>query len=184
MELTIGSLPEDIEEGAVAALKRIGVSDSFAWRLTTAPIATISLLNLASVCLFLDHVARLDGFTDSATALEHTRFRHLPWWQTSIWLPIIFEPPREPAMESGGWPVFLGNCQGLLADLCQVQRLSDARLGSTPDGYEQMRADYRAFLRSGFELNDERTVLQWVWRGLQDGAEIAVSNSAPLLGMD
>src|SRR5688572_21372945 len=118
MELTIGKLPKEMEDDAVAALNRFGISNSSHWQQARPP-TTISLLNLASVCLFTDHVARLEGFTDSAAALQRTRFRQLPWWQTSIWLPVAFQPPPEPTMESGGWPVFLGSCQGLLADLVE-----------------------------------------------------------------
>jgi len=184
MDLTIGKLPEEMQEGAVAAVARLGVRDSEEWQKTPEHIATINLLNLASVVFFTDHVAKLEDFADSAAALEHTRFRHLPWWQTSIWLPISFQPPPEPAMESDGWPVFLGSCQGLLADLAEIQKLSDMSLGATPEGYDAMRADHGAFMRSGFELSDDRSIIQWVWRGLHDSAEMALSRSSPIFGME
>jgi hypothetical protein len=83
----------------------------------------------------------------------------------------------------GGWPVFLGSCQGLLADLAAVQKISDMSLGTTPDGYDQMRADYRAFMRLGLEMTDERGIIQWVWKGLHDGAELAQRGSALMLDM-
>jgi hypothetical protein len=184
MDLDIGRLPEEMHKGAVAALQRLRVIDASGWQETSEQMATISLLNLASVCCFTDHVARLESFADSAEALEHTRFRHLPWWETSIWLPVTFQPPSEPAMKIDGWPVFLGSGQGLLSDLAEIRRLSDMSLGETPDGYDKMRADYGAFMRSRFELSDNRSVIQWVWRGLHDGAQLALSRSAPMLGVE
>jgi len=184
MDLTIGRLSEEMEEGAVAALARLGVSDAEAWQQAPEHIATISLLNLASVCFFTDHVAKLEGFADSAAALECTRFINLPWWQMSVWLPLAFQPPPEPAMKSDGWPVFLGSCQGLLADLAEIQKLSDSGLGAMPEGYEMMRADYGAFMRTRFELSDDRSIIQWVWRALRDGAELAMSRSSPMLGLE
>jgi hypothetical protein len=184
MDLTIGKLPEEMQKGAIAALARLRVSDTKAWQQAPEDIATISLLKLASVVLFTDHVAKLEGFADSTVALEQTRFRNLPWWQMSVWLPIAFQPPPEPAMKSGGWPVFLGSCQGLLADLAEIQKLSDCSLGATPDGYEMMRADVDAFMWSPFELSDDRSVIQWVWKGLHDSAELAISRLSPILGME
>jgi len=182
MDLEIGRLDQELEDSVAAGLERIGVPASADWR---RPVhsTTISLLNLASVCLFTDYVARLEGFANSAAALGHTRFQHLPLWQMSIWLPVLFQPPREPTISTEGWPVFLGSCQCLLAELAEIQQLSEMELGATPDGYEAMRADYIAFVRSGFALRDDRSIIQWIWRGLHDGAELAIRDSVPLLGM-
>jgi hypothetical protein len=68
----------------------------------------------------------------------------------------------------------------LLADLAEVQKISDMALGTIPDGYDEMRRDLRAWLRSDFELRDERAIIQWVWRGLHEGAEAAIRTGSAL----
>lgn len=181
--LTVGRLPPEMEKAADAAIARLGIPNSAAWRQYAGQPAEISIFNLASVCFFTDHVAKLEGFVDSGKAMERTRFRNLPWWLLSVWLPVLFQPPPEPAIDMGGDPVFLGSAQGLLADLIEVQKVSDMGLGTVPDGYDKMRADYRAFMRSGFQLSDERIILQWVWKGLHDGATLAAKGSPLLLDM-
>ncbi len=182
-DLNIGRLPEEFEKAAVAATARLRVADSGRWRQFAGQSTEISLFNLATVCLFTDHVADLEGFTNSGEAMERTKFRHLPWWQTSIWLPVEFQPPKDPAIDMDGWPIFLGSCQCLLADLAEVKKLSDMNLGATPDDYLKMRADYKAFMRSDFSLSDERILIQWIWRGLYDGAELGMNGAAVFLNM-
>ena len=179
--LKIGRLPSELESAASDAFSRLAIADSASWRTVGGQPTSIQIFNLASVVLFTDHVAKLEGLADSGAAMEATRFPHLPWWQTSVWLPVTFQPPKDPAIDMGGWPVFLGSCQGLLADLAEVQKLSDMTLGTTPDGYDAMRCDLRAWLRSGFELSDERAIIQWVWKGLHESAEIAVRTGSALL---
>lgn len=181
--LTIGRLPPELESAVLQATTRLSIADKAAWRNFSGKPADISIFNLASVVLFTDHIAKLEGFADSGAAMESTRFPNLPWWQSSVWLPVAFQPPKKPPIDLGGWPVFLGSCQGLLADLVEVRKLSDMGLDRMPDGYEMMRADYSAFMRSSFEISDERSILQWVWRGLHDGAELSLSGSALMLDM-
>lgn len=178
--LKVGRLSEKYEKAAAEAMKRLSASDSELWRSFAGQPTDISLFNLATVCLFTDHVAKLEGFADSGAAMDRTRFRHLPWWQTSIWLPVDFQPPQDPAMDIGGWPIFLGSCQALLSELAEVQKISAMNLGAIPEGYAKMRNDYKSFMRSDFTLSDERSLIQWVWRGLHDGAELAMSG-APLM---
>src|SRR5204862_2708625 len=115
--LAIGRLPLELESAASDAVSRLAIADSAAWRTVGGQPTSIQIFNLASVVLFTDHVAKLEGFADSGAAMEATRILHLPWWQTSVWLPVTFQPPKDPAINMGGWPVFLGSCQCLLADL-------------------------------------------------------------------
>jgi hypothetical protein len=180
--LTVGPLPSELERAASEAISRLGA------KRPSAPgggfeTTHISIFNLASVVLFTDHVAQLEGFQDSGVAMEKTKFLNLPWWQTSIWIPIVFRPPKEPAINMEGWPVFLGSCEGLLADLAEVRKLSAMNLGTIPEGYARMRTDYAGFMRSGFEISDERSIIQWVWLGLHDSAQLALSASALMLDM-
>ena len=57
-----------MQEGAVAAIARLGVSDTEAWQQTSEQIATISLLNLASVAFFNDHVYAFFGINVARAA--------------------------------------------------------------------------------------------------------------------
>ena len=179
--LSIGRLGmSGIDYDAVSYLDSIGLTGEQhrAWTKCADDIALIDCLNIASVGLFMDHVATLDGFADSSAAIEKSRFVQLPWWESSIWLPVAFAPPT---LLDDGSPLFLGSCQALLAELEDVKSLSSWGLGQTPPGYDLMRADIKAFYRSDFKLNDdEPTIAQWIWKALYDGAEIAIRNSAPL----
>jgi hypothetical protein len=182
MELSIGKLPEKLKNATVSAAKSLGVESPPVGQ-NTEKVATINLLNLPSLCLFLDHVAKIEGFKNSNQALKSTRLKNLPWWETSIWLPLPFEPRPEPTIDSLGSRSFLGSCQGLIAELEDIQRKSDLDLGTTPPGYEEMRADPEKVQHSAFDLpSDNRAAIQWVWKGLYDGAQLALRNSAPMIG--
>jgi hypothetical protein len=181
--LSIGRLGmSSVQDAAVSYLGSIGLTGEqhLAWMRCAGDVDSIDSLNSASVCVFLDHVARLEGFPDSRVAIEETQFRQLPWWDSGIWLPISFEPPT--LLDDSGVPVFLGCCHTLLADLDGVRSLSGLDLGRAPHGYAQMRADVKAFYRSGFQLEDEASIVQWIWKAFHDGAEIAIKRSAPLFG--
>jgi hypothetical protein len=179
--LSIGRLPAVFEKAASEACAQLGILGTAPWGTFGGQPTNISIFNLASVVLFTDHIVELGGFADSQAAMESARFPHISWWQTSIWLPVDFQPPKQPPIDLGGWPVFLGSCQGLLADLAEVQKLSDMSLGTIPDGYAQMRAHSKGWILPGFELNDDRAVIQWVWKGLHDGAELASRTGAALM---
>jgi hypothetical protein len=53
----------------------------------------------------------------------------------------------------------------------------------TPTGYESMGAGWGTFSSSDFEASDSRAIIQWIWKGLKDGAELSLQEAAPLLGM-
>lgn len=179
-DLTVGPLATELQDAAVLAIKRMRVGDTGHWRDFSGPPTHISLLNLASLVFFLDYAARLEGLPNAA-AVKQPKLRNIPWWcQINIWLPLEFRPPGAPALEMDGEPILLGSVQGLLADLAEIQKRSDLDLGTIPDGYLTMRSDYRAFMRSGFCLKDDRSLVQWIWLGLHDGAQLAL-RGAPLI---
>ncbi|RPJ62188.1 MAG: hypothetical protein EHM23_04055 [Acidobacteria bacterium] len=153
------------------------------WMEAAPDIDELCLLNLASVVCFLEHVARLEGFPDVGVATEKTRFKHLPWYMDSIWLPVPMEMPKVPLMLDGGWPVFLGSAVSLHSALTRIREMSDAGLGSTPEGYDLMRTNVKSFYRTGISVVPERAVLQWVWKGLHDGVECALEHHAPMAGL-
>ena len=83
VELIIGKLPDELEEAATAALDELGIARSTEWLRYDGPVQQLSLLNLASVTLFNDHVARLEGFKNSVGAEVRSRFKNLPYWEFS-----------------------------------------------------------------------------------------------------
>jgi hypothetical protein len=146
-------------------------------------VAALCLLNSASVAAFLDHVAALEGHPDSDAAFAafergNSRFKNMPWWENSIWLPFDFESAGTLKDDP---PLFVGSSQALLRELTALQQCSPLRLGSSPGEYERMRQDTAAFYRdsTAFRL-DEADTIRWNWRALFDGAERAIESTSAL----
>ncbi|MCL5290244.1 MAG: hypothetical protein ACYC0Q_15130 [Eubacteriales bacterium] len=171
-------------QAAADYLFSTGLDDNQGWASVPDQIAYIDFLNLASVNIFLEHVIELEGFSDFNEALKMTRFPHLPWWTQSYWLPAPFEKPKVPLIDERGFPVFLGSSYSLLKHLKEIKNLSGAGLGNVPDGYEEMKRDPKSFYLSDFSLEDENSILQWLWKALYDGATISIKESAPLIGIE
>ena len=168
IEVLIGKLDDDIEEEVLDA---IGDRDA-AWRRAGTAIASINLLNIASVGTFLSHVAGLAG-VDVGEGHLVVRFSSLPWRIPAVWLPIDVEPTL-PDSELA----FIGSAATLKAELEIVRELSPLALGAKPEGYDAMRADPVAFARR--ESGPVSAVEQWVWLGLHDAARLALERGAPL----
>ncbi len=181
IDLEVGKLSEDDEEYVLGELGYdLDRADTCpAWTRYEGPTVRIALLNLASLVYFTDYVARLDGFKDTTRALGRTRFRNLPVWEKSIWLPGPLE--KRPRDANPDRPVFIASSLELLADLAEIQRRSELALGAVPKAYDDMRADFDAFAGLlSFRLEDERDTIRWVWQGLRDGAELAIRSGAPM----
>jgi hypothetical protein len=146
---------------------------------------TILCGNSAWIIEFLRHVVRCEGYSDERAGIAagengNSKYRNLPWWDDSVWLPIELEP----ATLEVDAPFFLGSCTALLRELHDLQKTSQIQLGSAPQGYEEMRADIRKFYRSfhsggTFQLTDADCV-RWVWLALRDGAELAIKENTVL----
>jgi hypothetical protein len=180
-DLVVGKLSDRQEAAVSAVLLRLGVEDDGTWRHCPKNLALIGLFNLGSVVLFNHHVADLEGIQDKGRAYQKTRFVNLTWWIYSIWLPIDFAAPREPALPDN---TFLGSSVGLLNDLDEVRKLSPLALGTKPPGYDDMRSDIRRWLKSRSKLVGDQSVIQWIWLGLHDAARISLEESAPIFGGD
>jgi len=180
-DLGVGKLRADQEASVSRTLLRLGVDDDGAWKHCPKNLATIGLFNLGSIVRFNDHVAALEGITDRGRAYQQTRFVNLGWWIYSIWLPIEFDPPRDPALPDN---VFLGSSFGLLNDLAEIRKLSPLSLGTTPPGYDDMRSDIRAWFKSRFKVIGDQAIIQWIWKGLDEAARISIEESAPIFGGD
>ncbi len=182
-DLFVGRLDEFDAVQVESVAKRLGIGVSAAWRDCANGIASISVMNVASLSLFNQYAAGLEGLA-GADAMGRTRFLNLPWWLASLWLPLSFEPLREPLSRDD--PVFVGSCQQLLAELTEIRRLSTLDLGSVPDEYHVMRANYAEWWKGLLDPNhaqepySEADTIRWIWRGLHDGAQLAVQHDAPL----
>jgi hypothetical protein len=143
---------------------------------------TLCSLNSASFVLFLDHVSTLDGHPDSQSAFVAfqrgvSKFRNMPWWDDSIWLPFEFS---DVGVIEGNFPAFVGSCPVLLRELETIRQLSPQGFGATPQGYEEMRKDIKAFYKNVHVRLDHADTIRWIWRALYDGAEIAMASTSIL----
>jgi hypothetical protein len=145
--------------------------------------ATLCFLNGASLVAFLEHVGVVEGYPDSNTALRafergESRFKNMPCWENSIWLPFDFESAG--TLEDDP-TVFVGSGPALLRELTDLQQRSPLGLGASPNGYERMRQNIRAFYRDRRPLQlDDADIIRWIWRALFDGATIAHSSTSAL----
>ena len=146
-------------------------------------IVEISLFNLASVQLFLDYVAGLEGLKKSKDMIENSVFKHLPWYMYSIWLPVDFIQPMVPLSGNDPFSAYLGSCQALHRNLEKIRLKSKLNLGNKPEGYDLMRSNLRKFSKSNFYLDNEDAVIQWVWYALVEGVALALKNNAPMSGI-
>ena len=181
MDLDIGKL--DVQETARVArvLAERGGVFAGTWNNCREKIAWISILNLSSVCMFNDYAASLEGIRDSSNAMERTRFKSLPWWMYSYWLPIRLKAPVPPGDD---WDFLLGSSYTLLDELTEIKAMSDIDLDQVPPGYQLMRSDPKAWFKSEFELENDDDIIRWVWRGLWDAAELSIKENAPIFGGD
>ncbi len=155
------------------------------WLAAERDETTICCLNGASVVEFLRHVVRCEGYSDERTGFAagengNSKYRNMPWWDDSVWLPIELEP-RTLEVDA---PFFVGSCTALLRELRDLQGISQIQLGSAPEGYQEMRADIRKFYRSvhsgaTLQLTDADYV-RWIWLALRDGAELAIKENTVL----
>ena len=150
------------------------------WFGSEDPIASLNILNLASVVLFLEHTAHLEGLSDSGDAITHSRWTNFPYWIDSIWLPIGGRP-KVKVQDVEGTPTFLGSTSGLLADLAEINALSPMKFNSVPPHYEMMRSDPVGFSSQETEAMEEPDVLRWVWLALFDAATLANEHQVPVM---
>ena len=144
-----------------------------------APVKEFLLLNVATMCLFQDYIAELTGRSTNELA-QDAAFVNLPYWEDVLWAPLEFPAKAFPDDPDG--PFFFGSSPGLLATLNHIKSISRIPLGPAPQGYDLMTTDMKNFYRSFDGLKDDQSCIQWVWRGLHDGASLAVKQKVPMLG--
>lgn len=174
----------DLEASLAVHLAGLGAKhDLKNWLAAERDEITISCLNGASVVEFLRHVVRCEGYSDelfgfAAGESGKSKYRNMPWWDYSIWLPIELDRPGNLEDDP---TVFVGSCVALLRELHHLQEISQVQLGIAPEGYGKMRAEIQKFYQSGdtFQLTDEACV-RWIWLALRDGAELAIKRNTVL----
>jgi hypothetical protein len=127
--LSVGRLPDFARDDAATWLA--GASDAGLasaaqaellreWEASPEKGAFFDVLSFDGTCALLDHAARLEGLRDSTEAIERSRWRHLPYWMDSYWLPI-----RSGRSETfGDGSRFLGSAHTLLANLADIAAAS------------------------------------------------------------
>ncbi len=150
------------------------------WKKSTILEQMIDTLNLASVDFFLGHAAQLDGLKDSAEAIDQCRWRNLPYYIHSIWLPLAGVHADPEVVDVSGWPFQIGTTMGLQKDLEEIALKSDKGLGSKPELFDLMIRQPDDFYKAvGDGLSPDQT-LRWVWYAYKFGAELAASKNMPL----
>ncbi|MGQ9778583.1 MAG: hypothetical protein ACUVRM_01725 [Bacillota bacterium] len=151
-----------------------------AWATAHKEIDSISLLNLATVCIFINFAAEVLERSEN-DLMEDPIFGNLPWWMDLLWAPVEFSPPKAFPDDSDG-PFFFGSIPGLLSALEIIKSKSPLPLGTVPPSYELMRRDPKSFAQNFKGLEDNNECIQWIWRGLFDAATLALEHHQPLLG--
>jgi hypothetical protein len=162
--LEVGSLDADLEDLVRCALDGIGVAGCVL-PLPGDLIRTLNFLNVASIGLFLSHVAEIEGLPSAAEGVTDSKFRQMPWWQDSVWLPLV-----ENVAEVVEGTVFVGSCSHLLRELDTIAELSSAPL--TDPIHEEAASPDSALT--------EHETLRFIWQRLHEGAETALASGACL----
>ena len=149
------------------------------WKASDSDSLVIDTLNEASIVLFLEHAAKLEGLSNSTEAIDESKWRYLPYWQGSVWLPLATSRPPV-VVNNGDWPIFIGTCAGLLDDLNEIAKKSDMRLGERPEHFDLMLNDPKRFYGVEWDAFGVETTIRWIWLAYATGAERAVAENKPL----
>ena len=150
------------------------------WIKNTSSDIVIDVFNLASIDLFLNHVAQLDGLADSAEALEKCRWRNLPYYIHSVWLPLSPALDDPDVVNVSGWPFQIGSISGLLKDLDEIAAESDKSFGAKPYLFDLMLNSPKDFYEATTDGFTPDATLQWIWFAYKFGAELAVEKNMTL----
>ena len=166
----------------ISHLRNLGLSSKASdWGLETRqPIKKFFLLNLGTVVMFTDYVAKLVG-RPTRLLMRDDAFENLPYWQDTLWAPVAFTPGKAFENDQAG-PFYFGSSPRLLETLNYIKSISRIPLGPVPQQYDLMVTDFRAFYKNFRDLDSEQSCIQWVWRGLYDAATLAVQSKSPMLG--
>ena len=178
MAEAVGHYLDDLSDPVLLPLERRRLLK--AWR--QAPAAgRIDAMDINSIIAFLDYTAKLEGLPDVNQAIDRSRWRHLPYWLESCWVPLRSDATRVAAgKDTGGFPIFVGSAFALLDNLAEIASRSPYGLGQVPPHFELMRCDPDAFFALQVDTSDEPMMHRWIWRALFDGATLSIERNAPM----
>src|SRR5262249_53529746 len=113
-------------------------------------------------------------------AILKSSWKHLPYWESSVWLPLEGGQSKPLIVKIGEWPTLVGTSHGLLGDLREIAEKSDMHLGKKPEHFDLMRSDPNSYYALHVANLDMGTTLQWIWLAYATGAELAISHGKPL----
>jgi hypothetical protein len=174
---TAGTYLARASDAALTSDAQAGLSK--AWKSRPQEDGLSRALNEASTCAFVEHSAALEGLKGFNYAITRGRWRRLPYWIDSYWLPVRSNT-KLIVRDKYEWPAFFGSAYGLLANLADIAAASPHGLGTVSPQFERMRTDLRAFYSLELRAFDAVTTLQWVWRALFEVATHCVERNVPM----
>jgi len=168
LDFDVAKIAEDYAAEAVNGCPRVD------WASGSDEIVEIDPLNVASISLFLDHAIAIQGIDDHTAAMKDGRWKHLPFWTESYWLPI--GPAEHRIFDT----TFFGSSTELKGNLEEMASESPLGLGQAPAHYALMRGEMEKFLEMELPALSDREVIQWVWKALHDAAEESITRNLPI----
>lgn len=140
--------------------------------------ASVETFNDASGVLFLNYTADLEGLKNSDGVGTGSRWKNLPYWLASIWLPLNGDAIDPVVDDTTGEPVLIATATGLIRDLDEIAQMSKLRLGEEPQLFRLMLDEPKSFYSQTADktFSDEEAI-QWLWYAYRWAARAALSNS-------
>ena len=149
------------------------------WKAGPAEVGYVDTLNEASVVAFLEFTAKLEG-TSSDKAIENSKWKNLPYWLQSIWLPLDRFSVDPVVVDIDGMPTLIGTATGLVNDLEAIAAAATIKLRKKPDNFDLMLSDSKAFHSLKVTQLDDETTLRWIWNAYFEGAKLSLLHNRPL----
>jgi len=149
------------------------------WKAGPAEVGYLDTLNEASVVTFLEFTAKLEG-TSSEEAIQNSKWKNLPYWLQSIWLPLESIKVDPVVVEIEGMPTLIGTATGLVNDLEAIAVAAKIGLQKKPSNFDLMLSDPKAFYALEVADLDEQTTLRWLWNSYYEGAKLSLLHNRPL----
>jgi hypothetical protein len=150
------------------------------WRSGPAENGYVDTLNEASACAFLDYTAKLEGCASSEEAIENSKWKNLPYWLQSVWLPLEGINVHPAVVKIEGTPTLIGTAAGLVNNLDEIANAADIGLKQKPNNFDLMMSDLKSFYSLKVGDLDEETTLRWLWNSYYEGAKLALQHNRPV----